>query len=154
MRSIPRAAVGILAGTVLASTLLVAMAPAASSSMGGDMLRMINRKRETHGLRPLHVGHRITRKARVHTRHMIRRNQLFHSRTAAASERLRGISWGENVGCARSPRRLFRALMHSPEHRANILHRGFHRAGVGVLLARGRTICGHRSVWTTQIFLS
>ena len=153
MRSIPRAAVGILAGTFLASTLLVGTAPTASSSMGGDMLRRINRKREGHGLRPLHVGHRITRKARVHTRRMIRRNQLFHSRTAA-SERLRGISWGENVGCARSPRRLFRALMHSPEHRANILHRGFHRAGVGVLLARGRTICGRRSVWTTQIFLS
>ena len=139
---------------VLASTLLFATGAPASADLGGDMLSRINRKRDAHGLRPLRVGHRIVRKARAHTRRMIRRNQLFHSRTAAAAAGRRRSSWGENVGCARSPRRLFRALMHSPDHRANILHRGFHRAGVGVLEARGRNMCGPHSVWTTQIFLS
>jgi uncharacterized protein YkwD len=144
-------------GAVVAIALL-ATAPSlaaarASANMTDDMLRMINRKREAHGLHDLRLGHRITRKARAHTRRMIRRNELFHSRTVAPTLDRR-ITWGENIGCGRSSRRLFRALMHSPLHRANILHRGFHRAGVGVLESRGRTICGRRSIWTTQIFLS
>ena len=116
------------------------------------MLDRINRKRESRGLRELQLSNRLTRKARSHTRRMIRTNQLFHSRVAALSSRR--TSWGENVGCARSPRRLFRSLMRSRPHRENILRRGFHRAGVGVLEARKRNMCGRRSVWTTQIFLS
>jgi uncharacterized protein YkwD len=116
------------------------------------MLERINRKREARGLRSLRHSPRLTRKARAHTRRMIRLNELFHSRIGARSSR--STSWGENVGCAGSPRRLFRSLMRSRAHRANILRPGFHRAGVGVLEARRRNICGRRSVWTTQVFLS
>jgi uncharacterized protein YkwD len=116
------------------------------------MLDRINRKREARGLHDLRLSRHLTRKARSHTRRMIRINQLFHSRIGARTSRR--TSWGENVGCAGSPRRLFRSLMRSRAHRENILHRGFHRAGVAVLEARKRNICGRRSVWTTQIFFS
>jgi uncharacterized protein YkwD len=139
-------------GALLAVALLLSLAPApASASRTTDMLDRINRKREARGLRELRLSHRLTRKARSHTRRMIRTNELFHSRIGRTS---RGTSWGENVGCAGSPRRLFRSLMRSRPHRENILRRGFHRAGVGVLEARTRNMCGRRSVWTTQIFLS
>ena len=72
------------------------------------MLDRINRKREARGLHELRLSHRLTRKARSHTRRMIRTNELFHSRIGRTS---RGTSWGETVGCAGSPRRLFRSLL-------------------------------------------
>jgi uncharacterized protein YkwD len=141
------------ASALLAVALLLSLAPApASASRTTDMLERINRKREARGLRELRLGRRLTRKARSHTRRMIRTNALFHSRIGSRTSR--GSSWGENVGCAGSPRRLFRSLMRSRPHRENILRRGFHRAGIGVLEARKRNICGRRSVWTTQVFLS
>jgi uncharacterized protein YkwD len=131
----------------------LATAASASASMGDDMLQMVNHKREARGLHPLRASRHLTRKARVHTRKMIRLNSLFHSRAPATSP-LRRSRWGENIGCAQSLRRLFRALMRSPVHRANILQRGFHRVGVGALQARGRNICGRKSIWMTQIFYS
>ena len=137
---------------LLAVALLLSLAPMpASASRTTDMLDRINRKRESRGLRELRLSRHLTRKARTHTRRMIRTNELFHSRIGRTSRR---TSWGENVGCAGSPRRLFRSLMRSRPHRENILRRGFHRAGVSVLEARKRNMCGRRSVWTTQIFLS
>jgi uncharacterized protein YkwD len=152
VRVVPRTTGAVIAVSLLAGVVSLAAA-GASANMTDDMLHMINRKREAHGMHDLRLGHRVTRRARAHTRRMIRRNELFHSRTVSPT-RERRITWGENVGCARSTRRLFRALMHSPLHRANILHRGFHRAGLGVLESRGRNICGRHSIWTTQIFLA
>jgi uncharacterized protein YkwD len=128
------------------------LGPSASAGMGDKMLAMINHKREAHGLHDLRPSRHLVREARAHTRRMIRLNLLFHSR---APESLRWRrSWGENVGCGPSMHRLFRAMMRSPDHRANILRRGYHRAGVGVIQARGRNLCGRRSVWTTQMFHS
>jgi uncharacterized protein YkwD len=134
---------------VVIATLL---GPSASAGMGDKMLEMINHKREAHGLHDLRPSRHLVREARSHTRRMIRLNLLFHSRMPESLRWRR--SWGENVGCGRSVHRVFRAMMRSPDHRANILRRGYHRAGVGVIQARGRNLCGRRSVWTTQMFRS
>lgn len=143
-----RAQRALAVGTVLAA--LVA-GPWASGSMREDLLRKMNRKREGHGLRELEMSRHLAGKARRHTRRMIRLNNLFHSRSAILGARR---LWGENVGCGPSLRRLFRSLMHSPSHRANILRPGFRRVGIGVVEARGLNLCGRRSLWTTQIFRS
>jgi len=54
-------------------------------------------------------------------------------------------SWGENVCMAGTIRRTKVLWMHSPEHRYNMLHASYHRAGVGVVKARGW-------LWVTVIF--
>ena len=138
----------------VAVTLTVAtfVGPVASAGMGDRMLAMINRKREAHGLHDVRPSRHLLRKARAHTRRMIRLNLLFHSRLPEPLAWRR--SWGENVGCGPSLRRIMHAMMRSPEHRANILRRGYHRAGMGVIEARGHNLCGRHSLWTTQMFRS
>jgi uncharacterized protein YkwD len=122
----------------VAVTLTIAtfVGPVASAGMGDRMLAMINRKREAHGLHDLGASRHLVRKARAHTRRMIRLDSLFHSRLPEPLRWHR--SWGENVGCGPSVRRVMRAMMRSPEHRANILARGIGRFGFGVAAADGR----------------
>jgi uncharacterized protein YkwD len=55
---------------------------------------------------------------------------------------------GENVVHAADPERAHRALWESPSHRANFLHRGFERWGLGIAPDRDG------SLWICELFAS
>ena len=101
------------------------------------MLRLINGARERHGEHRLKINRVLSRMAAHHSRRMMKDNKLFHS-----SDMTRKLSrwswrvWGENIAAAASVKRVFYLWMHSSEHRANILKRGFRHIGLG--FARGR----------------
>jgi uncharacterized protein YkwD len=55
---------------------------------------------------------------------------------------------GENVVRAADPKRAHRALWASPSHRTNLLHRGFTRWGLGVIVDEAGTL------WICELFAS
>ena len=69
---------------------------------------------------------------------MASKGYIFHTRSL--STYLRGMSWrvaGENVGAGDSVDSLFKAFMHSSEHRRNILRSNFRHVGVGMVRSGG-----------------
>jgi len=113
----------------------------------GQMLSLMNRARQHRHLHGLHMDRGLSRKVHRHSAQMARRHRLFHSRNVGRYLRgRRWHEWGENIGeVSGSLGRLQRLFMHSPVHRANILNKGFHHAGIGVVNARGR-------LWVTIVF--
>jgi len=152
-RTTPRArAATLVLLAVLFGSLLLTAVPAVAS-FRTRMLDMVNGRREAHGLHDLHLNTRLSAEATRHTRAMIRRDRLFHTgRLAGRVHRWHAHRWGENVGCAASMHSLMRAFMRSPDHRANLLDRGFHQVGIGVVGDLRSRLCGSRTVWATQQF--
>lgn len=128
--------------------------PAGAETLRHRMLNLINHARTRAGLHTLKLDRGLSTKASRHTRAMIRRNELFH--TADVTHLLAGDHWtvfGENVGCAGTVFRLHRDFMHSPDHRANILRRGFRHVGLGVIRTADGALCGPGNrVWATEDF--
>jgi uncharacterized protein YkwD len=143
---------------VLAVSLAMVAGPLGSSPAGASTprartLRLINDTRVQHDRRRLELQTDLSQVARKHTRAMIRRNELFHTRGLATILSKYGYRvWGENVGCARSVWALHRKFMHSEPHRKNILKKAFRWVGLGVLQNDGSNICGAHSIWATEIF--
>ena len=121
---------------------------ASYGELGRATLCLVNRERRRRGLRALRSDRRLALAARRHAGDMVRHSYFAHdsrngarftSRIARAGY-LRGVaSWraGENIawgaGSRSTPRRVVRAWMNSPGHRANILNGGFRDLGVGVV---------------------
>lgn len=120
---------------------------AATPRLARAAVCLINRRRVARGLRRLRLNRRLSRAARRHTRDMVRRRYFGHvSRNGAdVVDRLRrsryirpNSAWavGENLawgsGRRATPRRIVRAWMRSPGHRANILSPRFREIGIGV----------------------
>ena len=102
------------------------------------LFQAVNRTRVAHGLRPLRVDTALVRAARSHSAEMLRgdyfahgdfhgRMVTFHVRGPVAGENL---AWG-NGQYARAAT-IIREWLASPEHRANLLHAGWTRIGIGV----------------------
>jgi uncharacterized protein YkwD len=152
---------------VLVSTVVVAVpppAPAAASSgaqaTSNAVLRLVNRERARHGLRPLHANRSLAGVARRHARDVVRYRFFGHHspRRGSLRRRVARSGWtrgrrrwtaGENLatgrGRAASPRQMVRGWMASPGHRSNILGRSFTSAGLGIARGmptgrRGRTV--------------
>jgi uncharacterized protein YkwD len=102
---------------------------------------MVNGARAGHGVRPIKLSERISRRAHKHSVKMARSRSLYHSCVACKYRRA-----AENVGMGRSVKRVHSMLMASSSHRSNILNGSFGRIGVGVVKRGGR-------VWVTQIFV-
>jgi uncharacterized protein YkwD len=110
----------------------------AQAGLGARMLKMVNRVRVHHDLRPLVRNVDLSHDARRHSRKMARQRRLFHSTNLASRVSSYGAtSWGENVAQAGTLRRVRVLWMHSADHRHNILNRRFDHAGVGVVRSRG-----------------
>ena len=101
---------------------------------------MVNGARAAHGLRPLKLSEKIARRAHRHSMRMARSRTLYHSCVSCHYRRA-----AENVGVARSMKRVHNMMMSSSGHRANVLGK-FRRIGVGVVKRGGR-------FWVTQIFV-
>ena len=120
--------------------------PAASSSVQA-MLRLINADRAGAKLPPLRLGRRLASTAEAHSLDMARRDYFAHNTPNGVSPYDRmdraGIQFreaGENLGYASGaslPRMLSlieNAMMHSPEHRDNLLRTTFSRVGIGIVV--------------------
>jgi uncharacterized protein YkwD len=112
--------------------------PAEALSRGARMLKMVNRVRVHHDLRPLTRNMDLSSDARHHSRKMARQRRLFHSTDLASRvSSYDATSWGENVAKAGTLRRVRELWMGSADHRRNILDRSFDHAGVGVVRSHG-----------------
>jgi uncharacterized protein YkwD len=170
-----RAALGALLSTVVlavpaaepaeAAGCAYAAVPASSPHARGAVLCLVNGERARRGLRPLHANGRLAGVARRQARDLVRFHFVGHTSPRRGSLRRRvarsgftrgrqGWTAGENLamgsGRVASPRRIVRAWMASPGHRANILRRAFTSAGLGA--ARGMPTGGRRGRTVVMTF--
>lgn len=122
-----------------------ALAPAAgagvrssNASAATSLLQAVNQTRVSHGLRPLKLDLHLTRAAQSHSSEMLRGNYFahgdFHGRMVAFH--VLGPQAGENLAWGNGPYASSTAIVSewlaSPEHRANLLHAGWTRIGIGI----------------------
>ena len=111
---------------------------ATNSSAATSLLQAVNQTRVAHGLRPLKVDAHLVRAANAHSIEMLRGNYFahgnFHGRMVAF--RVLGPQAGENLAWGNGPyasaQSIISEWLASPEHRANLLHAGWTRIGIGV----------------------
>ena len=112
---------------------------------------LVNRKRQSHGLKRLDKSPRLKSASQWHTGYMQDHGCFAHecpgepsvlSRLKSVNYIVGGLSawaYGENIAYGESrtgtPKAIVRAWMHSPGHRYNILNPQFRQIGVG--FARG-----------------
>jgi len=128
--------------SALSVSLLAATPASAATTLELAFVTKINAERKLRGLNALPARSYLTTKAHQHSAAMARRGRLYHSNLSNICC-YRMVA--ENVGVGGSVLSVHRALMASPGHRANILQRGWHGVGVGVVKRDGR-------LWVTQIF--
>jgi uncharacterized protein YkwD len=119
--------------------------PAASQSSSAfaveaeqEILRLVNRERQSRGLAPLASDERLQQAARLHSQRMAAANEIGHQLAGEPEleRRLHAARFdtdGENVAVAADAERAHTALMHSPHHRDNILDREYNSVGIGVV---------------------
>ena len=114
------------------------LAGAATSTEAG-LLRAVNSARAAHGLRPFRLDATLVRAARSHSREMLLGNYFEHGdfRGRMLAFKVRGAVAGENLawgtGSYAEARTIVAEWLASPEHRANLLHPGFQRIGIGLV---------------------
>jgi uncharacterized protein YkwD len=131
---------------MLLITLACAATLPASAGMRGRMLHLINGVRRSHHEHALRLSIPVSRSAHHHSNLMAGRGYLFH--TPNLQQVVAGRPWsvlGENVAEAKTVRSTFRAWMHSPGHRANILKARYKRIGIGI-------VSSHHELWSTTDF--
>lgn len=103
---------------------------------------LINAKREKRGKRPLRGSRPLKRIARAHTNKMLKTGCFRHRcegerplrKRIESSAYLKGggrYGYAENLGCARTPKAMFRAWMRSRFHKRNLLRGRYRHIGVG-----------------------
>jgi uncharacterized protein YkwD len=118
---------------------------------------LLNRDRARAGLPPLALDATLAEVARAHSADMVAHGFFGHISPShgSAADRVRraGIAAAlvlENLARAYAPGEAEQALMNSPGHRANILHRGATRVGVGIVTSEAG---GVRQLFVTQLFI-
>jgi uncharacterized protein YkwD len=139
---------GALFTTLLPATTATAVSRVCWKSTDAErgFARRMNTERDTRDMGTMRLDPELSKAARVHTREMIRRNELYH--TTDGDLRYRVTNWielGENVGVGGTVSSLHDAFMNSPAHRDNVLHNLYRHVGVGVKKANDR-------MWVTIIF--
>ena len=112
-----------------------------------SIARVVNRKRASHDIAKLRLDKHISRVSRLHTQEMIDAGELAHTPLQTLAGRVTNwIELGENIGrTTEGARRVLRAMMRSPVHRANILNPTFTYIGVGTKRTADR-------LWVTITF--
>jgi uncharacterized protein YkwD len=112
-------------------------------------LRLHNQARENRRMSSLCVHPALTKAARSHSAHMIRKDYFRHGNAGRRLKKVgyRWLTYGENIalgsGSRGSPQSIFRQWMKSRHHKSNILNRRFREVGIGI--ATG-TYKGHKNV--------
>ena len=106
----------------------------------GEMLELINGERAKGGLKPVEADPEMKVVARKHSRDMFARGYFSHvtpeGKTLADrvnASNVRFITAGENLALGPTLTICHNGLMNSPGHKANILHKGYGRVGIGIL---------------------
>ena len=147
------AALALLTALTLAVGAVEAPVARAGDGYRAKLLRLLNRTRERHDLRPLELDRSLSREARTHTRHMIRRDRIYHPPDLREILDPYPYELGAAaVGCADNLRDLHRAWLGSDEHRQILLHPKFRAVGIGVVRNDERNSCGRRWFWGTELF--
>jgi uncharacterized protein YkwD len=109
-----------------------------SSTVAG-LLQAVNHTRAAHGLRPLVIDPALARAARSHSVEMMRGNYFAHGDFAGrmSAFHVRGPAEGENLawgnGSYSEAPSIVAMWLASPGHRANLLHAGWTRIGIGIV---------------------
>jgi len=105
-----------------------------------QMLRMVNKERQSRGIPALQTDPQLIAVARAHAQDMFSRGYFSHYTPTGLSpfDRMQqaGISYtsaGENLALAPNVELAMQGLMNSPGHKANILSPSFHKVGIGVI---------------------
>ena len=105
-----------------------------------QMLQLVNRERQKHGLHPLQADPEMLRVARAHSHDMFAKGYFAHDNLEGKDpfDRMRAANVrfstaGENLALAQTVEIAHANLMNSPGHRANILSPNFGRVGIGIL---------------------
>ncbi len=141
--------------TPLAVVFCLALAPSLAWGQSDERAAMrawINADRAAEGRPALGADRRLDAVAEAHAQDMADHHFFSHTSptTGAPADRATaaGISFrmlAENIALNQSVRAAHEALMRSPGHRANLLHGGLRRVGIG--LARGPD-----GIYVTQLF--
>lgn len=147
-----------IAALLLISSLMAMLLPsqAAAATNGStcwdskaaerSFTKKMNLVRGVAGVGKVRLDPELSKVARVHTREMIRANELHHTSSKELSRRVTNwVTLGENVGVGGTVTSLHEAFMASPTHRDNILHSAYNHVGVGTRKANGR-------LWVTVVF--
>src|SRR3954454_21914853 len=122
-------------------------AQASTVALANAALCLVNQERTSRGLKALKANRRLARAARTHAGDMVAKNYFSHDTLGGGDfvDRIRNagyvkprvfpslgedLAWGS--GALGTPREIVAGWMNSPGHRANILSRKFHEAGMGV----------------------
>jgi len=136
-----------LCAVLACGAVLAVAAPAAADGNQQRMLHALNAVRAQHGLASFHGSASLHRSASAYARWMLRSEYFGHLRRIRASGRFtrlgEALAW-HSGGRARVHRTVS-AWMHSPAHRALILHPGFRWLGAG--MARGRLAGRRATAW-------
>src|SRR5512141_156326 len=144
-----------LAGSLAAClTVGLAFAPAAEAGpMRTKLLGIINRIRVNHDVDRIGLNRPLSDDARVHTRKMIRRGELFDPKNLY--DILEPYNWNDVgadvVGCHDTLNAMVRQWMSESFHRTIILHPDLQKAGVAVIRVGGKSACGRNQLWATAI---
>jgi uncharacterized protein YkwD len=134
----------LLSASLLLASLLAAPGATAASNRETRLIAMINHARAVHGLPALRVKPALMSYAGRHSAAMAARHELYHTTNFGVVCCWSAI--GENIAYNSTVRRVHRAFMRSPGHRANILNPHMRRVGVGIVARGGR-------LWVTEIFI-
>ena len=136
MLQMNRAIVAIV-GFILAITV---QAHAGPSLREQQLLDLVNRERDKAGLQKLEWNEQLAQAALAHSRLLAKNRDLSHQfpgepplqeRVGATSLRFNSVA--ENVAEAPTVTDTHDALMHSPGHRANILHADYNAVGIAIV---------------------
>jgi uncharacterized protein YkwD len=115
------------------------------STFDRNLLHDINDARASRGLRRLALAAGTTDVAHHWSCHLARYRTLQHNPNLAANLETHGsalwTSYGENIGWQSAgyvAHRMFRAYMHDPSHRANILGHSYRYVGIWSKRSNGR----------------
>ena len=152
MRKSPRTALTRIALVATFLTAFTALAPSAHATTLTPRARMYqatNSSRLSNGVHKAYIHYTMSKLARRHSIAMANKGYIFHTQNPS-SFYLKGVrwsTWGENVGVTGGTiGGIEDAFMKSPDHRANILNRSFHRVALGTY----RDANGY--LWVTVFF--
>jgi uncharacterized protein YkwD len=136
-----------LCAVLACGAVLAVPAPAAAGGNQQRMLHALNGVRAQHGLAPFHGSASLGRSASAYARWMLRSDYFGHLgriRASGSFSRIgEALAW--HSGRRARVHQTVRAWMHSPPHRALILHPGFRWLGAGI--ARGHLSGRHATTW-------
>jgi len=136
---VPRRVLSLTAVVAVAGALGGKAQSASLTRNEASLLRVMNSVRGATGLRPLRVDPRLELAARAHSEKELRLQSMFHGNFVGRIRHVgvRAPKVGENLawgsGTLARARAIVNLWLASPEHRANLLYRGYRTVGVGVM---------------------